>query len=136
MRWHADAVDASARKRACVLLVEDDERLLFAMSEVLTDAGYDTRLAVDGQVAIQRLSMGYAPDLIVLDMQMPFVSGIEVLAWMRANDLSIPVVLATQEDDMDAAGVGAVTKLVKPFTLEQLLEAVTFGMNAGTHGQK
>jgi DNA-binding response OmpR family regulator len=113
-----------------VLVVEDDERLLFAMTEVLEQAGYQTRTAGDGQMAIQRLSTGYTPDVIVLDVQMPFVTGLEVLAWMRQNDVRIPVVLATQEDEVKAADVGAVVKLIKPFTLEQLLEAVEFGGRA------
>jgi len=130
-------MDAAPRKTR-VLVVEDDERLLFAMTEVLQQSGYETRTAGDGQMAIQRLSAGHRPDVIVLDVQMPFVSGLEVLAWMERNDVRIPVVLATQEDEIEAAEVGALVKLVKPFTLEQLLAAVGICLNANAdvvHGQ-
>jgi len=83
-----------------VLVVDDDEHLLVAVTEVLDDAGYETRTAYDGNLAIERLSTGYAPDVIVLDLVMPRVSGFEVLNWMRQHDLEIPIVLATTEDDV------------------------------------
>ena len=117
-------MDRPTERLPRVLLVEDDERLLFAMTEVLGEAGCETRAAADGQLAIQRLTLGFAPDVIVLDLMMPFMSGFAVLSWMQENGVRIPVVLATQEDDVKAADVGAVVKLVKPFTLDQLLEAV------------
>jgi CheY-like chemotaxis protein len=124
------------RKQAgpCVLVVDDDEHLVVAITEVLGDAGYATRTAYDGHVAIQRLSMGFAPDVIVLDLAMPMVGGFEVLNWMRQHDLQIPVVLATLEDDVRAADVGAVVKLSKPFTREQLLNAVATALRATAQG--
>ena len=113
-----------------MLLIEDDERLLFAMSEVLNDAGYETKAAGDGHIAINKLAMGWTPDVIVLDIQLPFVGGLEVVEWMREKNLDVPVVLSTQEDDVTAARVGAVMKLIKPFTLEQLLDAVAIGLKS------
>jgi CheY-like chemotaxis protein len=117
-----------------VLVVDDDEHLLVAITEVLNDAGYETRTAYDGHLAIERLSMGYSADVIVLDLVMPIVSGFEVLNWMRQHDLQIPVVLATLEDDVRAADVGAVVKLSKPFTQEQLLDAVATALRAIAQG--
>jgi len=83
---------------------------------------------------MQRLSMGYAPDLIILDLVMPRVNGLEVLNWMRQHDLQIPIVLATSEDDVRAADVGAVVKLSKPFTDEELLAAVATALRATEQG--
>jgi CheY-like chemotaxis protein len=93
------------RKQAApnVLVVDDDEHLVVAITELLRDAGYETKAAYDGHLAIQRLSTAYAPDVIVLDLAMPMVSGFEVLNWMRQHDIQIPVVLATLEDDVRAA---------------------------------
>jgi len=113
-----------------VLVIDDDERLMMAITQVLHDAGYKTRTSYDGHLAIQRLSMGYAPDLIILDLVMPRVNGLEVLNWMRQHDLQIPIVLATSEDDVRAADVGAVVKLSKPFTREELLDAVATALRA------
>ena len=124
------------RKQAApnVLVVDDDEHLVVAITELLRDAGYETKAAYDGHLAIQRLSTAYAPDLIVLDLAMPMVSGFEVLNWMRQHDIQIPVVLATLEDDVRAADVGAVVKLSKPFTREQLLDAVATALRADVQG--
>jgi len=130
--WDVDEVNGDPERKPCVLLVEDDERLLFAMSEVLNDAGYETKAAGDGHIAINKLAMGWTPDVIVLDIQLPFVGGLEVIQWMREKNLDVPVVLSTQEDDVTAAHVGAVMKLIKPFTLEQLLDAVAICVKAKT----
>jgi DNA-binding response OmpR family regulator len=117
-----------------VLVVDDDEHLMVAITQVLHDAGYETRTSYDGHLAIQRLSMGYAPDVIVLDLVMPRVNGFEVLNWMRQHDLQIPIVLATTEDDVRATDVGAVVKLAKPFTQEELLAAVANALRATEQG--
>src|SRR5437762_6789627 len=98
-----------------VLIVDDDARLVFVMQEVLGDAGYETKVAPDGHAAIQRLST-FAPDVIVLDLMMPHLSGYDVLGWLKENDFAIPVVVATTDDDSRARDLGAAVKLTKPFT--------------------
>ena len=127
-------MDRSSPAKPCLLLIEDDQRLLFAMTEVLTAAGYETRIAADGQIAIETLLSGYAPDVVVLDLRMPHVGGLEVLNWLQQHSIRVPIVLATQEDDVAAADVGAVVKLVKPFTLEQLLEAISMALQSMQQG--
>ncbi len=109
--------------RARILVVEDDEHLLFALVEALTDAGYEVRPAADGHLAIQRLAT-FTPDVILLDLMMPFMDGFEVLGWLRRNRAAVPVVVASDADDYDAGVLGAAAKLSKPFTVEQLLEAI------------
>jgi len=96
-----------------VLIVDDDARLVFVMQEVLA--------------AIQRLST-FAPDVIVLDLMMPHMTGYDVLDWLKQNALAIPVVVATTEDDSQALDLGAAVKLTKPFTLEQLLDGVAVAL--------
>ena len=123
------------RKQAAprVLVVDDDEHLVLAITEILRDAGYEARIASDGHRAIQHLSTGHAPDVIVLDLVMPRVNGFAVLNWMRQHDFQIPIVLATS-DDVRATDVGAVVKLQKPFTQEQLLDAVANALRATAQG--
>jgi two-component system response regulator MprA len=111
-----------------VLIVDDDVRLVFVMQEVLGDAGYQTRVAADGHAAIQRMST-FAPDVIVLDLMMPHMSGYDVLDWLKRNSLAIPVVVATTDDDSGARDLGAAVKLTKPFTLEQLLDGVALALH-------
>jgi CheY-like chemotaxis protein len=110
-----------------VLIVDDDTRLVFVMQEVLGDAGYETKVAADGHAAIQRLST-FAPDVILLDLMMPHMTGYDVLDWLKRNALTIPVVVATTEDESKAVDLGAAVKLTKPFTLEQLLDGVAVAL--------
>lgn len=112
-----------------VLIVDDDPRLVSTVDEVLNDAGYETRTAGDGHAAIQRLST-FVPDVIVLDLMMPHMTGFEVLDWLKQNDLHVPVVVATTEDDWKVPASAAIVRLTKPFTLEQLLEGVAVALKA------
>lgn len=112
------------RDALTVLVVDDDPHLVFATTEVLNDAGYKTISARDGHAAIQAISR-HAPDLIVLDLNMPYVDGLEVLEWLKDRSLKIPTIVATTDDDRwTAAELGVVSRLPKPFTLDQLLGAV------------
>jgi two-component system response regulator MprA len=115
-----------------VLVVEDDERLLFAITEALGDAKYETRVAVDGHAAIQRLAT-FSPDVIVLDLMMPFVSGFEFLNWLKRSGMRVPVVLSTNADEHTADRLGAAVMLSKPFTLDQLLDAITAALKSGSN---
>ena len=118
-------MNGSSPRPPRVLVVEDDERLLMTISDVLSDQGFETRTANNGRVAIQTLASGYLPDVIVLDLMMPLASGFEVVDWLQQKGAQIPIVLSTQEDEIQPANVGAVVKLSKPFTLEQLLDGVS-----------
>jgi two-component system, OmpR family, response regulator len=117
-------MDHSSRRRR-VLVVEDDDRLVFAIKETLTDEGYETQAAKNGRDAIAALDAGFLPDAIVLDLMMPIGTGFEVVAWLQQRGLEVPVLLSTQSDDVAAVDVGAVLKLSKPFTAEQLLEGLS-----------
>ena len=75
-----------------ILLTEDDpdQRALYA--DVLTEAGYDVTEAASGQKALEKFQNS-KPDLIVLDIQMPGMDGIEALTKIVAHDRQIPVIL-------------------------------------------
>ena len=112
------------QQKVRVLVIEDDDRLVFAISEAVADAGYEAMTAGDGHAAIQRLSH-FSPDVIILDLDMPFVDGFTFLDWLRQAGSRIPIILSTADDDHSAEDLGAVVKLSKPFTQEQLLAALT-----------
>src|SRR5205085_10279858 len=57
--------------------------------------GYETTMAKDGHAAIQRLIAGFSPDVIVLDLEMPRVNGLEFLDWLKQDGVALPVVPST-----------------------------------------
>jgi CheY-like chemotaxis protein len=116
-----------------VLIVDDDPRLVMAMSDVLAAEGYETTAALNGEMAIQKVP-AFSPHVIVLDMEMPKMDGFDVLRWLGANGIRVPVIIASNNDDVEAADVGAVTKLPKPFDLDQLLEALAIALAAPAIG--
>jgi two-component system response regulator CpxR len=107
-------------RRPSVLVVDDDEAIRQVVSEVLRDEGYDVVCAENGLVALRELS-NHHPDLVLLDLMMPVMSGWEVLEELQANDeLSrIPVVVVSA---MTAPGVSE--HLAKPIDLDHLLATV------------
>jgi two-component system OmpR family response regulator len=106
-----------------VLVVDDDPRLVMAMYDVLVAEGYDTKTARDGEMAIRQLA-SFSPHVMLLDMEMPKMDGFDVLRWLKANGVAVPVVIASNNDDVEAKALGAVAKLPKPFDLDQLLAAL------------
>jgi DNA-binding NtrC family response regulator len=100
-----------------VLVVDDDEALSRALSRVLKMAGYDVVVANDGAAAVEKV-MHRAFDVILSDIQMPGMSGVDLLSIVRAYDLDVPVILMTGnptlETAMEAVSLGALQYLVKP----------------------
>ena len=68
----------------CILVVDDDPAILHASSRVLTQAGYDVRSAASGETAWQMISE-HAPDLVLLDRQLPDVDGIEICRRIKTS---------------------------------------------------
>lgn len=113
----------------CSILICDDEAMVRALvSAALADA-YDVVEAADGSEALDRLRSARF-DLIIVDMMMPGISGLELVAELRADDTlaATPVLMLTaraQATDRDAAAKGGVDRfLTKPFGLDELLDAV------------
>jgi two-component system OmpR family response regulator len=114
-----------------VLVVDDDPRLVMAMADVLVAEGYETRTAQNGELAIRQVA-SFSPHVMLLDMEMPKMDGFDVLRWLQTNGIHLPVVIASNNDDVDARGLGAVTKLPKPFDLDQLLAALSAALATST----
>jgi EAL domain-containing protein (putative c-di-GMP-specific phosphodiesterase class I) len=115
-----------AQSRA-VLVVDDDEALSRALSRVLRLAGYDVVVAGNGAAAVETV-MHRPFDVILSDIQMPGMSGVDLLRVVRAYDLDVPVILMTGnptlETAMEAVSLGALQYLVKPTSNEDVLRAV------------
>jgi two-component system OmpR family response regulator len=106
-----------------ILVVEDDSVLRDGLSRSLRNAGYAVDTAQDGKLADDLLSV-HAFDLVVLDVGLPGLDGLEVLRRLRRRASSVPVLLLTARDAVEdrVAGLdlGADDYLVKPFNLAEL----------------
>lgn len=80
-----------------ILIVEDDTVLVEMYQTKLEMAGYDVEAAYSGKEALQKLSTGFKPDLILLDILMPDINGFEVLKEMKKEEAfrGIPVIMLT-----------------------------------------
>src|SRR6185369_3367830 len=91
------------------------------LTTVLEFAGYEVRAAVDGTDAMRQVA-SYAPDLILLDINMPGTDGFDVCRRIRAQGLTTPIIFLTARDDPDdivtGLGMGADDYLTKPPVLK------------------
>ena len=112
---------------ARVLVVEDDAALREALEETLADAGFKVSVAADGAEAMLQVERAL-PALVISDVQMSPVDGLELLAWLREQHADVPVVLMTAygsiEQAVAAMQQGAMDYLAKPFEADALLEMV------------
>lgn len=111
-----------------ILVVDDDRPIRGLVRQIIRRIGYPSREAVDGEDAIEKLTER-APDLLVLDLMMPRVSGWDVLEWMEkeSNLRTVPVVVLTavgteQTEALEAFNVRAVVP--KPFEISSLMETL------------
>src|SRR3989442_2967344 len=114
-----------------ILVVEEDKTVGQSVKRGLVEAGYHTDLVGEGDDGL-RLASGGHYELLVLDLRLPRMSGLEVLRTLRDRGNSIPVLVLTAQDAVDfkvqALRAGADDYVTKPFAFEELLarvEAVT-----------
>ena len=106
-----------------VLVVDDDPELRAALTRALGLDGYDVRSVGNGKAALDDIAAN-TPDVVVLDVMMPVVGGLEVCRRLRAKGDRTPILVLTARDEVGdrVAGLdaGADDYLVKPFALEEL----------------
>ena len=109
-----------------ILVVEDDEEIASVLLRSLRGEGYDVRAAGDGVEALD-VASGFSPDLVVLDLGLPRMDGVEVCRHLRSEgDVSILMLTARAEteDRVDGLDSGADDYLVKPFERRELLARI------------
>ncbi len=115
------------REKPLLLVVEDDRALSLGLEENLKFAGYDVIVASDGQTGIRRAE-SEQPDLIILDLMLPGLSGYEVCRRLRLAGASMPIVILTaRQDEFDKLHgfeLGADDYVTKPFSVKELLARV------------
>ena len=111
---------------ARILVVEDEPSIREVVSLYLRRAGYQVTVVEDGQSALESLS-DQLPDLVVLDLMLPQVDGLEVTRWLRERgDTPIIMLTARREEQDRIAGLemGADDYVVKPFSPQELVSRV------------
>lgn len=79
---------------ATILFADDEESIRLLYREEFEEAGYDVVLAADGQEALEKFA-AKRPDLLVIDIKMPGMDGIELVSRIRETDTGVPVILCT-----------------------------------------
>ena len=108
-----------------ILLVEDDIVIADMMRRMLVRAAYTVRTATDGIEALDALEAD-RPAVLILDLVLPRMNGFTVLAQMRQQQMTVPVIIITANPlYLDSVRtVGILHVLLKPFLIEELLAAV------------
>lgn len=110
-----------------ILIVEDDQDILFALSSLLEDEGYAVHVAQNGLVALELLKNLGLPDLILLDMMMPVMNGWQFgLEFRSKYDHCCPIIVMTAAADAQqrAKDIGAVALIEKPFAFDKFVKMI------------
>jgi DNA-binding response OmpR family regulator len=110
-----------------VLIVDDEEELVTTIAERLQIRGIQAQIATDGETALKMIEED-PPQVVVLDVMMPGIGGIEILQRMKAQNLQIPVILLTgygsAEQGKEGMDLGAFDYLMKPCDLNMLISKI------------
>lgn len=120
---------------ATILVMDDDAYMRELLGLHLSNAGYDVLVAEDAIVA-GHLVLQRRPDLILADIEMPYMDGLEFVQALRADRSvsSIPVIFISSRDDLEdlAKALNAVAFLKKPVLADELLTLVAHQVQAGS----
>lgn len=110
-----------------ILIVDDQFGIRILLNEVMMREGYETYQAANGLQALE-IVQNHAPDLILLDMKIPGMDGIEILKRVKKIDPDIRVIIMTAYGELDmiqeAKELGAITHFAKPFDIDDIRKAV------------
>ncbi len=129
-----EAATATPKSTVGRILVVDDETLIRdTIALTLSDEGYEIMTATDGRQALEILQEAFSqtasksamPDLIILDLMLPYVNGLDICRWMRREGSSVPILMlsakGSETDRVVGLEVGADDYLTKPFGMRELI---------------
>lgn len=110
-----------------ILIIEDEEDIVKGLKINLEDEGYEVEWALDGESGLRK-ALEETPDLIILDILLPEMDGLEVCRELRKKDLDIPILMLTAKseeiDRVVGLEIGADDYITKPFSIRELLARV------------
>jgi two-component system NtrC family response regulator/two-component system nitrogen regulation response regulator GlnG len=119
---------------AQILIVDDDHQLRQSFERLLCAEGYAVRTASTGEAGVDMVREAL-PDLVVMDVRMPGISGLEAYAAMREIEPRLPVIImtahGTTETAIEATRMGAFDYVLKPFDIPDILKLIEKGLSAG-----
>jgi DNA-binding response OmpR family regulator len=122
-----------------ILICEDEERIARFVAGALAAEGLDVDVAADGETALT-LAASAPPDLVVLDLRLPGIGGLEVLARLRQRDPDLVVVVLSALGDVAtkvaALASGASDYVVKPVSIDELIERVRVHLRLRGAGER
>jgi len=118
-----------------ILVVDDEEQIRALVGSYLRDAGFEVNDAATGEAALARVRE-HAPDLIVLDIRLPGIDGLEVLRQVRRSTDTYVIMLTARNEETDrliGLEVGADDYVTKPFSPRELVARVKAVLRRGRH---
>lgn len=118
-----------------ILIVEDEPKVAMFIKQGLEEQGYDTDVAYDGTTGLKLAGLKQY-DIIILDIIIPYINGIEVCKKIRSHDSNVKILMLTAldslEDKLEGFDSGADDYLVKPFDFPELLARIKSLIKRGT----
>ena len=127
-----------AQVPAQVLVVDDEPNILLSLEFLMQQAGFDVTTAADGENALERIDAGL-PDLLLLDISLPGISGFDVLERLRTADATrrLPIIMLTahgrEVEREKGMALGADDYITKPFSTQALVEKVKTLLTESDH---
>ncbi len=126
-------------KKRKVLIIDDRrENIVFLANNILKPKGYDVITAMDGEKGLHK-ALEEKPDLIIMDLRMPKMNGLEVLTALREAQCPIPVILTTfhgsESVAIEAFRLGVKDYVIKPYTVKEMEEAIKRALGNGQIGE-
>jgi len=113
-----------------ILIVEDERKIARFLELELQHEGYEVATAADGREGLEK-ALSWNPDLLILDLMLPQLSGIEVCRRLR-HESDVPIIMLTAKDDVSdkvmGLDMGADDYMTKPFAIEELLARIRVGL--------
>ncbi|MGG1878599.1 response regulator [Paenibacillus cisolokensis] len=121
--------------RQRVLIVDDQNGIRILLMEVFSSEGYETFQAANGKIALEIVKQ-HSPDLVLLDMKIPGMDGLEILKHIKQMDPEIKVIMMTAYGELDmikeATELGALMHFTKPFDIDEMRQAVNSQLKGTT----
>lgn len=125
--------------KAKILIIEDEEELIEGLRLNLTFEGYEVISAENGEAGL-KLATNETPDLILLDIMLPKIDGLEVCRELRLRHITVPIIMLTAKseeiDKVVGLEIGADDYITKPFSLKELLARIKAQLRRGTRENK